>query len=38
MIAVCVVVWGLELRRLVRLQFPRQEDLAEPLHPQGGQA
>ncbi len=38
MIAVCLVVWGMELRRLVRLQFPRQEDLAEPLHPQGGQA
>jgi hypothetical protein len=34
----CVVVWGVELRRLVRLQFPSQEDLAEPLHPQGGQA
>lgn len=38
MIVGCVVVWGIELRRLVRLQFPRQEDLAEPLHPQGGQA
>lgn len=38
----CAVVWGVELRRLVRLQFsgegPRQEDLAEPLHPQNGQA
>jgi len=38
LIVSCVVVWGMELRRLVRLQFPNQEDLAEPLHPQGGQA
>jgi len=38
MIAVCIVVWGVELRRLVRLQFPSQEDLVEPLHPQNGQA
>ena len=41
----CIVVWGVELRRLVRLQFFGEEpgegpsqDLAEPLHPQGRQA
>lgn len=34
----CVVVWGVELRRLVRLQFSGEEDLAEPLYPQGGKA
>jgi hypothetical protein len=38
LIVSCIVVWGVELRRLVRLQFPSQEDPAEPLHPQGGQA
>lgn len=38
LVVACVVVWGVELRRLVRLQFPSQSDLAEPLHPQNGQA
>jgi hypothetical protein len=42
MLVGCLVVWGLELRRLVRLQLAGedsgQEDLAEPLHPQNGQA
>ena len=42
MLVGCLVVWGLELRRLVRLQLagedPGPEDLAEPLHPQNGQA
>ena len=42
MLVGCLVVWGVELRRLVRLQLAGedsgQEDLAEPLHPQNGQA
>ncbi|HTG36709.1 MAG TPA: hypothetical protein VLB76_27640 [Thermoanaerobaculia bacterium] len=45
MLVGCAIVWAVELRRLVRLQFSGEEpgegpsqDLAEPLHPQGRQA